>query len=65
MDFASERASGESFYNTTPVRVSKRFAKALIADTVEGRTSYRDAFRLLGSKKQAAFDDLGQRLGVA
>lgn len=65
MALSAERASGGDFYNTTPVRVSKRFAKALIADTVEGRTSYRDAFRLLGSKKQAAFDELGQRLGVA
>lgn len=65
MALSADRASGGDFYNTTPVRVSKRFAKALIADTIEGRTSYRDAFRLLGSKKQAAFNELGQRLGVA
>ena len=65
MALASERTPGGNFYNTTPVRVSKRFAKALIADTVEGRTSYRDAFRLLGSKKLATFEELGQRLGVA
>lgn len=60
----AERGSGGNYYNTKPVQVGKRFARALVASALEGQTSYSEAFRLLGLKKATTFDGLADRLGV-
>ena len=63
---ALERTSstGGDFYRTQPARVGTTFAQAVIASTLEGDTSYTDAFQMLGFKKTSTFYELADRLGV-
>jgi Zn-dependent peptidase ImmA (M78 family) len=61
---AIPKASGGDFYLTQSARVGKRFARALVASTIEGQTLYRDAFKLLGFSKLATFRELGHSLGL-
>jgi Zn-dependent peptidase ImmA (M78 family) len=58
------RSSGGNFYLTLAARASRRFARGLVASTLEGRTSFSEAFRLLGFKKMATFNKVGESLGV-
>ena len=57
-------AGGGDFHRTTVARVGRRFARALVTSTLEGRTLYRDAFRMLGVKKTETFNNLGREAGV-
>lgn len=57
------KSTGGDFYLTQTTRVSKRFARALIASTREGHTLYRDAFQMLGVKKEQTFRKFARNLG--
>lgn len=59
------RSSGGNYYNTQPLRLSRHFARAVIASTFKGDTSYRDAFQLLGTRKHETFARLADEIGVA
>jgi Zn-dependent peptidase ImmA (M78 family) len=60
-----DRAStGGDFYRSLVVRTSKRFARAIIASTLEGLTAFPDAFRMLGVRKTATFYEAARELGV-
>jgi hypothetical protein len=62
---AGSRASdGGDFYRTLNVRISKRFAEAVVLSALQGQTLFRDAFQLLGVRKQETFDKFAHTLGV-
>ena len=60
----SKPGSGGDFYRTTLVRVGKRFARTLFESTLEGKTLYRDAYKMLGISKAETFHNLAKEAGV-
>lgn len=58
------KASGGDFYRSLSARASKRFSRALVASTLEGMTSFPDAFRMLGMRKTSTFYEAARELGV-
>jgi Zn-dependent peptidase ImmA (M78 family) len=61
---ALPRGQGGNFYLSLGARASKTFARALVVSAFEGRTSFTEAFRLLGFRKMATFREVGRSLGV-
>lgn len=60
---SQNRRGGGNFSKTTLVRVSSRFARTLIQDTLNGHTKFTEAYRMLGINAEA-FNSLAQELGL-
>jgi Zn-dependent peptidase ImmA (M78 family) len=58
------RVGGGDYYRTTTSRVSHRFTRAIVTSALEGRSTFTEAFRLLGCKKMSTFAELGHHVGV-
>ena len=61
---ARPAASGGSFHPTLRVRVGRRFGRALMTSTLEGRTSFSESLRLLGIRKMSTFREFAESLGA-
>jgi len=57
-------SGGGNFYRSLGARASKRFARAVVTSTLEGETLFQDAFRMLGVRKTATFNEAARELGV-
>lgn len=57
------RSGGDAVRNVS-ARAGKRLTRALIASALEGRTSYTEAYRLLGVRKQSSFERIAESLGM-
>jgi len=56
---------GGDFYRTHALRTGKTFAKAMISETVAGRTSYTTALDLLSLRKTSTLFRFGEHLKLA
>ena len=63
-DIEKRTAAGGDFYRSLGARTSKRFARAVITSALEGQTLFQDAFRMLGVRKTATFNQAARELGV-
>lgn len=57
-------ASGGNFYATFNNRMNENFARALITSTLEGKTLYRECFRLLEIKNAQTLESLAKKYGI-
>lgn len=57
-------STGGDFYRSLGARNSKRFSRAILASTLEGLTSFPEAFRMLGMRKSTTLYEAARELGV-
>ncbi len=64
-ELSNSKSTGGDFYRAQPTKISRRFAKAIVANTLEGQTLYRDAMQMLGIKNTNTFKQLSKNLGIS
>lgn len=64
MELMAQKSGGGDYYRTTAARVSHRFTRAIVTSALEGRSTFTEAFRLLGCRKMSTFAELGHHVGV-
>ncbi|ACB51486.1 hypothetical protein cce_2136 [Crocosphaera subtropica ATCC 51142] len=57
-----KKKDGGDFYRNLNAKMGYQFLQALVSSTLEGKTLFRDAFRLLGIKKSEAFYNIANNL---
>jgi Zn-dependent peptidase ImmA (M78 family) len=62
---AAGSSRGGNFYATALRRVGHRFARDVIASTLEGNTTFTEAYRMLEIRNSVAFRELSRRVGLA
>lgn len=55
---------GGDFYATQRARIGTRFVRAVLESTWEGRSSFTEAFQMLGAKSTDTLDKLGVAVGL-
>ena len=60
----NKSASGGNFYATFNNRMNSNFVRALITSTLEGKTLYRECFRLLEIKNAQTLESLAKNYGI-
>jgi hypothetical protein len=61
---ALAKTTGGDFYLSLGARVGKSFARAVAASALEGRSTFTEAFRMLGLRKMSTFNELCRSLGL-
>ncbi|WP_185711370.1 ImmA/IrrE family metallo-endopeptidase [Arachnia propionica] len=56
---------GGNYCQGLPLKIGERFSKALVQDTLEGRTEFAQALRLLSMNRTATFDRYAEHLKVS
>jgi Zn-dependent peptidase ImmA (M78 family) len=59
----TKKSGGGNFYQTLEIRENSYFVKAVVSSTLEGKTLFRDAFKLLNIKNTDVFFKLADYLG--